>query len=429
MGGRRRDVVSAPEGPGEPAGEVDWVAYYGIPQRDPNQPHPVVRWPGPVTNAADGAKGRVRRLRHGRRLAYLDSHFPWRRSGFRYSEALALLEARPDTLFFSSYELTDPFPAPVHPLARFPRLAVSEGVTDVYAVFLLFLQGICGLGQSGADGRPHFMEGPDLWPLLGRRSIRAHGCIYPGGGFTLTDHGFESVAALTRRLTTTMSYIPEVLERVPGVVEIPSAFTDTAYYRHTDDRWERTDPLVCLIAADPAPRKGVDAALEAFRHLGPGFHLHVVGPHEHRRPELAPEMATFHGWLQPEGLRDLHRRVHLFVSPVRAEAPGAPGTHGGVTDGFPTQAASDAMSSGCLLVSSNPAQDHRVLTPGEHYVECPPDADGVRRALLSMAADPERMRRIAQQGAERVRRRLDVKLGARVKLDLMGLGPSAPTRT
>ncbi len=59
----------------------------------------------------------------GRRLAYVDSHFPWERSGFRYADALALHEARPDTLFFSMYEMRDPFPAPVLPLAEFPRLA------------------------------------------------------------------------------------------------------------------------------------------------------------------------------------------------------------------------------------------------------------------------------------------------------------------
>lgn len=407
--------------------EVDWVAYYRLPQRDPRQPHPVVQWPGPVAATVHRAKGRARRLGGRRRLAYLDSHFPWRRSGFRYTDALSLLEARPDTLFFSSYELTDPFPAPVHPLADFPRIAVSEGVTDVYAVFLLFLQGICGLGPSAAAGSTHFMEGPNLWPLLRRGTIRVHGCIYPGGGFTLTDHGLEAVAELTQRMTTTMSYIPEVLEHVPGVVEIPSAFTDTRFYRHTEDRWACTDPLVCLFAAEAAPRKGFDAALEAFAGLGAGFHLHAVGPHEDRRPELPADRATFHGWLQPDGLRDLHARAHVFVSPVWAEPPGPRGTFGGVTDGFPTQAAADAMSSGCLLLSSNPAQDHRVFTPGEHYVECAPDADSVRRALCDLGRDPERMRRIARSGAEQVRRRIDVKLGTAAKLAHMGLEPAVPS--
>jgi hypothetical protein len=36
----------------------------------------------------------VRREIHGRRLAYIDSHVPWQRSGVRYADALALHEVR-----------------------------------------------------------------------------------------------------------------------------------------------------------------------------------------------------------------------------------------------------------------------------------------------------------------------------------------------
>ncbi len=124
----------------------------------------------------------------GRRLAYVDSHFPWRRSGFRYADALALHEARPDTVFFSMYEMRDPFPAPVLPLAQFPRLAPTLGVTDVYGVFLGFMAGILGLHRDDSRG-PAAIEGLDLSGVIRRENMRTHAGLYPGGGFVLTEAG------------------------------------------------------------------------------------------------------------------------------------------------------------------------------------------------------------------------------------------------
>lgn len=82
--------------------------------------------------------------------------------------------------------------------------------------------------------------------------------------------------------------------------------------------------------------QGPRVALEAFAELDPKrFFLHLVGPHEHRRGELPEELMTFHGNLSPAQLRDLHRRVHVFLSPVSVKVSGRPGTFQGVTDGFP----------------------------------------------------------------------------------------------
>jgi glycosyltransferase involved in cell wall biosynthesis len=399
--------------------EAALVGHFGIPAADPWQPREQVVWPPRRARAAlralHAAKGRARR-----RLAY----FPWRRSGFRYHEALALHERRPDTLFFSQWRLTDAFPAPVRPLAEFPRIALRAGITDVYAVFLRFLEGLCGLAPLAPGGEPHPMDGPDLWSFLRAARFRVHGSVYPGGGYTATPEALERVRALGGRLDTTFSYIPEVLAAIPGVTPVPQAFTDTAFYRRTDDRWSQTDPLVGLFAADRAPRKGIDVALAAVRELGGGFHLHVVGPHEDRTPEVPPGRATFHGWLDPEGLRALHRRTHVFLSPVQVEPPGAPRSDVGVVDGFPTQAATDAMSSGCLLVSANPAEDRRVLRPDEHYLERPADPRALRATLQELRANPARMRAIADAGTDRVRERMGVDRGVEAKLAAMGLYPS-----
>jgi hypothetical protein len=122
-------------------------------------------------------------------------------------------------------------------------------------------------------------------------------------------------------------------------------------------------------------------------------------------------------------LRELHRGAHVLLSPVWAEPPGPPGSYQGVTDGFPTQAAADAMSSGLLLLSANPAGDHRVLTPGEHYIELSAESDAFRWKLLELAGDPERTRRLAEAGSNRVREQMDVRRGVAQKLEAIGIEP------
>ena len=256
-----------------------------------------------------------------------------------------------------------------------------------------------------------------------------HGTIFPGGGFTPTPDGYERARALASRLDTTFSYVPEVLENVAGVTSVPQALTEIRFYGQTAERWESPRPLVCMFAGDAPARKGVDVALSALAELDPSeFHLHVVGPHEHRRDDFPAELVTFHGWLSPAQLRDLHRRVHVFLSPVSAEPPGPPMSYRGVTDGFPTQAAADAMSSGVLLVSANPAQDHRVLKPDAHYIERSPTPAAMREALVGLADDLGGAQRVAQAGSDRVRARMDVREGIAGKLNDMGLGASSPAR-
>jgi glycosyltransferase involved in cell wall biosynthesis len=399
-----------------------FVDDYRLPVRDRGQAWPMANLRKGPARTADAIIGALR-SRRGGRPAYLDSTFPWERSGFRYHEALALHALRPDTMFFSMWELTDPFPAPVHPLADFPRLARRGGVTDVYAVFSLFLESLVGMRPPGSVP-PHPMEALDLSAFMREAGIRVHGTIFPGGGFTPTPEGLERARALVRRLDTTFSYVPEVLENVDGVTYIQQALTEIRYYEQTTERWEQPTPLVALFAADPNKRKGLDIALEAFADLDPSrFHLHLVGPHEQRRDKFPAELMTFHGWLSPERLRELHREAHVFLSPVSAEPPGPPGSFQGVTDGFPTQAAADAMSGGVLLLSANPAGDHRVLTPGEHYIDSPAEVGAFRQALLDLAADPEGARRLAEAGSNRVREQMDVRRGVAQKLEAIGIEP------
>ena len=168
-------------------------------------------------------------------------------------------EARPDTVFFSMYELRDPFPAPVLPLAQFPRLAPSLGITDVYGVFLGFMAGILGLRQD-RTGEPEPIQGLDLSRVLRHEGIRAHAGLYPGGGFVATEAGFADARRLVEAADRVFSWAPAVLEHVPGVVEIEPATFDTAFYSATS-RDFGARPLELLFAADARPRKGLSVAL------------------------------------------------------------------------------------------------------------------------------------------------------------------------
>jgi hypothetical protein len=94
--------------------------------------------------------------------------------GVRYHEAAAILEQRPDTLLFSTYEMTGPFPAAVH-----------------------------RPGRPGPEPRcfgPYPMEGLDLSDTLASQGIRLHGTLLPGGGFLSTEEGFRWAGQLIERL-------------------------------------------------------------------------------------------------------------------------------------------------------------------------------------------------------------------------------------
>ncbi len=410
-----------------PSGRTSHAAYiaqYDVPVIDPSVERPTLNW------RRCGLKRDLSEPQRAQdpRLAYIDSHFPWQRSGFRYADALALLEAKPDTVFFSMYEMRDPFPAPVMPLAEFPEFALSLGITDIYGVFLGFMAGVLGL-RDDSKGEPGPIEGIDLSEVLRYAGIRAHVGLYPGGGFVASEAGFAAARRLVAAADTVFTWSPSVLENVKGVTAIDPAIIDTTFYPAIPRQWTER-PLQLLFVADASPRKGVSVALAALHVLADEpVHLHLVGPHDPRSWTGSTSRVTFHGWLQREELRELHRRCHVFVSPVGRDSITGPSGDGVVTDGFPTAAAGEAVSSGCLLVSANPDADHRSLRPSVDYIEVPATSTAFADAVRSVLADPATAAAVAASGATRIRERLDVRVGAVTRLELMGLTPDRPAST
>lgn len=396
-----------------------FVRHYGLPVADPEAPRPQIRFcrrgEGAVRRLAGRARGRGRR-----RLAYVDTHFPWRRSGFRYDEALALYELRPDTLFFSLWPLEDPFPAPVHPLAEFPRIATTAGVTDLYTVFLDCAAGLLGEALPPDGPEPHPMVAPDISSVLARNGIRIHVGLYPGGGLMLSEERLAQASRVTRRSSTAFSWVPEVAA-FENVVVVPPAIINTSFYEAVERDWE-AGPLRVLFAADGSPRKGLDVALAAFDELlDDRFALDVVGPHAERAGELThPERVSFHGWQEPDGLRARFGEAHVFLCPVRPEL-----IEGGMMiDGFPTTSGGSAMATGALLVAGNPRGDHSVLTPELTHIELEPvTAASLAEALRRVETDRIWARRLAENGRQAVTETLDVRRSMRSRLELIGLLP------
>lgn len=385
-----------------------------------------------VASAARGcrleaAEGRARasRPRRGalapaqRRLAILDTRFPLPLSGFRWHEAIAMLELRPDTAFFALEPTDEPWPRPVYRVDEFAGLVDALGITDVYSVFLNATLGFLGLhGKPGARGVVAVPAAASVADVLRTRGLRLHAVLYPGGGL-IPGTSPEVLRGVAERSATVFSNVPEVLDAVPSARRsaVPTA-TDFYAFRPR----ERAGTFSVVFAAADNPRKGLDTVASALALLDERFHLHVVGPHERHLHLLPAGRFTYHGWLAPAELREVYWTADAFASPVRPEAEGAAVGEEGLIDGFPTTAAADALASGCCLVSANPRGEHWLLEPDRHYLEIPGrDPEALAKALRRLAADRDVRDRLAAAGAARVRERMDVQTVAAEKLAAMGL--------
>jgi glycosyltransferase involved in cell wall biosynthesis len=355
-----------------------------------------------------------------RRLAMLDTTFPWRGSGFRFNEAAEILRLRPDTVFFSQHRTPEPFDRAVHPLSDFAAVAGELGITDVHAVFTHFVTGLLGLD---ADPRArtvgNVIHGVSIREALEEHGIRLHATLYPGGGLMpTTDKGL--LREIARRSATVFSNTAEILDVIPDAVRVPVPMQTTFYeFRERPAR----PGLRLVFAADDKPRKGLDTALAALAELD-DVHLDVVGPHRPHLAAMPADRVTLHGWLEPDALREVYWNADVFISPVRAEGPDATPSERGVVDGFPTTAASEALCSGCALISSNPRRESWLLRDGEHYLEVPvADPPALAAAIRRLADDPAERRRLAAAGAARLREVGDARAVVAAKLEAMGLAP------
>ena len=313
----------------------------------------------------------------------------------------------------------------MRPLEAFPAVAAELGITDVYSVFLDFAVGLLGLqGHPGTDKCAGIAPGIAITPELWNLGIRFHTTLYPGGGL-VADIDPELLRAVATRADTVFTNATEVASAVPDAVRIAGSIANEFYAFRGRPRRDG-QPFRIVFAADDRPRKGLDTALAAFQLLDARFVLDIAGPNERYLEGVPRDRITLHGFLAPEKLRELYWSADVFISPVRPEGPDGPPEELGLIDGFPTTTASEALASGCALISSNPRDDHWVLAAGEHYLEIPvQDHVALAGALDQLERDRGLRDRLAEQGASRVREMMDVHATTRLKLGVMGFDVAA----
>ncbi|AZK47586.1 glycosyltransferase family 4 protein [Paenibacillus lentus] len=344
-----------------------------------------------------------------RRLAIIDSKFPWKLSGFRYWENIQFHTLRPDTLFFATEPYSDDFPAAVHPFSQFKDLAVSEEITDVYCVFLnmvLSLLGKCTLpdGTHMPGSNPYL----DIQSFLVERQIKLHTTLYPGGGLVQETRP-EFLELVNNHCSTIFTNIEDILSKIDKSIYQPVVI-NTNFYNYIAKSW--TCPIQLVFSAFNYPRKGFPLLIDTFNRLdSDDFHLHIVGDWDNQLAQLTNQRFTFHGVMVPEQLKSLYQSCEVFINCSTSD--------GMALDGFPTTAAVDAMSTGCLLVTTNPRNDQLILQEGIDYLKINPDEDSLFHALCWIRDHVRKARHIATHGAKTIQSRFQMEQIVKEKLSHM----------
>ena len=350
-------------------------------------------------------------MKNNRRLAVIDALFPyWKQSGFRYHEFKEIFAQRSDTLFFSVSSQMDEFPSFIFPFAEFQSIVLTEGITDVYCVFLGFT--LILLGEPtiyNSNYIPDFgiNESLNIASFLKNNDINLHSTIYPGSIFA-GENGLEFLRAAENGCKTIFTNTAEVLHSASSIIYQPVPI-NTNLYTPIDRDWSK--PIQLVFSAHQGVRKGFPLLVEVFNKLDQSFHLHVIGDWEDHLHLFMNQNFTFYGRKNPEDLVTIYQQSHIFLNFSCSDKF--------ALDGFPTTAALDAMATGCLLISTNPRKENLLLSSGDHYVEIVSEASAVIDALDWVRTHATEAMQIATQGTSVVQNRCNVSKIVKSKLAYM----------
>ncbi|WP_057915598.1 glycosyltransferase [Peribacillus muralis] len=339
------------------------------------------------------------------RLAVIDTDFPWKLSGFRYWENTQIFNQRPDTLFFATKLYIDEFPTQVYKFESFKTIAKKEGITDVYCVFLnlvLSLLGECFL----PDGTymPGSNPGLSIRQFLKENDINIHTTLYPGGGLNpYTSDKFLQIAS--QNCKTVFTNINEVLNVIPASIHLPVVI-NTDFYSYVPK--SKSKPIQLTFSAYRAERKGFSLLAQTFNQLDEHFHLNIIGNWQDDLHLLTNKNYTFFGLLNPERIKILYAQSHVFINCGTQDQF--------ALDGFPTTAAVDAMSTGCVLVSTNPRNDRLILESSVDYLEVDADVNSIKDTLMWIKENFQQAMEIGIKGAYKVKNNFDSKVIVQSKL-------------
>ncbi|WP_242485523.1 glycosyltransferase [Peribacillus sp. TH27] len=340
-----------------------------------------------------------------RRLAVIDTTFPWKQSGFRYWENIEIFKQRPDTLFFATDLNMDEFPTPVYKFEFFEIIAKKEGITDIYCVFLnlvLSLQGACYLsdGTYMPGSNPRF----NISPFIKENDINIHTTLYPGGGLDpSTSDQFLRMA--DQNCKTVFTNIDEVLNVIPTSIYFPVVI-NTDFYSYVPK--SKSKRIQLTFSAHRAERKGFPLLAQVFNQLDEHFHLNIIGDWQNDLHLLTNKNYTFFGLLNPERIKILYEQSHVFIYCGTQDQF--------ALDGFPTTAAVDAMATGCVLVSTNPRNDQFILESGVDYLEVVADVNSITDTLIWIKKNFQQAMEIGIKGATKIKNNFDSKVIVKSKL-------------
>ncbi|MCA1060433.1 glycosyltransferase [Rossellomorea aquimaris] len=347
-------------------------------------------------------------LRQGRRLAVIDTFFPWKQSGFRYWESIEFFKQRPDTLFFATNVSCDEFPAPVFPIEVFKEMAEEKGITDVYCVFLNLACSLLGCttipsGFTLPGSKPHL----DLSSFLKEKGIRLHTTLYPGGGLE-PEIPAPFLSVVKEGCSCIFTNVQEVLDEIPSSIFTPIVI-NTDYYSFNQKFLE--DKIQLTFAANRSVRKGFPLLANVFNQLDDSFYLNIVGDWERELHLLTNEQFSYYGSLSPEELKKIYQHSHVFLYTGTQDQY--------ALDGFPVTVAADAMSTGCLLVSTNPRNDRLTLVAGVDYLEVEAMSYSIVDALNWVKENVKTAMKIGETGAGSIRRKFNCKEVVMKKIQYM----------
>ena len=151
-----------------------------------------------------------------------------------------------------------------------------------------------------------------------------------------------------------------------------------------------------LYAGRLTTEKGADLLADAFlaaRARDPRLHLCLAGggPEEGRLREHLGEHATFLGWLEGDDLARAYASADLFLFASRTDTFG--------------QVVLEAQASGLPVIAVGEGGPRELIRHGASGLLCAPDAGALATAVVDLAGDPVRRRRLAAGGLAAVAER------------------------
>jgi len=340
-------------------------------------------------------------------------------SGFRYWENYEFYKIDKRILFFSVHKMNDPFPAPVNLLTSIREYPI----TDIYCVFLNHT-----LGLLDYPGQIPGKQNYGLSGLIKDRNVSIHTTIYPGGGYE-NNFLYQALKGLeflrdqpnVKNIFTNLSEVEKIIpkaHRIAGIV-------NTGFYKYFQR--SKNDKLQLLFSAFNRKEKGFNYLVKAFNSLDPSkYHLHIVGDWTSELHLIRQNNYTFYGKLLPEELREVYYKCHVIITPnYKGSVPISnkliPIHRKYVTlDGFPTTTATEAMSTGCCLISTNPRKDYSALKPEEDYLEIKEkSSDSLKKKIEYCYDNQDEMVLMAERGQKKVLEFFDVEKNVHFKYNVI----------